>query len=846
MKIEVDPSKLEELSAELKSLARTIENGEKAIYPVLTRLIGDTQSEYPESYVQSMVREMEDCLKEIHSLAESVSIGFGKKASTLNEAAEYYRGDENEAKKLAQVKALPSSFYNQGVYLYGEELTTYLQDRLFEDPTVQKLHLQAKDGTEEEQLEAKDKLDAIFRARDTIARAQVAYSVYKAFGNVYLMENAHKEAIKQREILKGYGVNEDLYGQKVNLSHLYSGTTIQACSYDPSFQLTKDGKFVQVPMPDDNQYQYLLGLVVKGGTQGAWAHKQLEEIHKLLSEIGRAQVAWSEYKAKGMQKEMDGAHAYAEKVRAELKNKYSMSPEMVDDVDYKHLWTGTGFAGNQLKKVDKNETSSGINIDSKNKDFQLGLLSRKFESNGKPGTISGGGGDSGGASYGAYQFASKFDIPLAFVKWLKNQNENYFKSLSKAYEQDGDKYGANFNQVWSTIAKDDPEGFLKLQHDYVKTTYYDVTVKKLKDSIGFDVSLHSDTLKDVIWSRSVHHGAGGAANMIQEAFKSLDYKHATEEQLIRAIYKESGKVIDSGTKSITEKNLNKPSNNSSIKVAKEHGIYGKYLKYFSKNSTEVQVSVWTRININELNDALALLKKEEESNTKKNQQTQVPTNPKSTNLGSYKSVASVGISKWTTVPNLESMPIFSQDRYLDGTKPSWYDEKLGNSKDTKIYEAGCTLTAIAMVESWKRGEVINPSQLNKELKDKKVFSGASLMMESIPNIEFDRHMGNEALFKETTNSFKSVEILYNYAKKSIDSGNPVLIDITETKYQLDAPSRHWVLAVGYDEGTKDMLIINPAGGEVVSLKSLFENGSAKRNKYKGWVVADYNELYNKR
>ncbi len=221
------------------------------------------------------------------------------------------------------------------------------------------------------------------------------------------------------------------------------------------------------------------------------------------------------------------------------------------------------------------------------------------------------GGDSGGASYGAYQFASKYDIPIAFVKWLKNHNDSYFKRLNDAYKQDGNKHGKNFNQVWIEIAKVDPEGFLKLQHDYVKSSYYDVTIKSLKGSIGFDITQHSETLKDVIWSRSVQHGPEGAANMIREAFKSIDYKNASEEELIRAIYKESGKVVGSGTKSITNENLNSTKNKDIINDIKNQGIYGKYLKYFSRNSTEVQFGVWKRLNINELNDALNSLKNEQ-------------------------------------------------------------------------------------------------------------------------------------------------------------------------------------------------------------------------------------------
>ncbi|MNJ54561.1 putative endopeptidase YafL precursor [compost metagenome] len=127
-------------------------------------------------------------------------------------------------------------------------------------------------------------------------------------------------------------------------------------------QIVKDGKFVQILMPEDNQYQYLLGLVLKGGAQGAWAKKQLNEIHKQLGEIGRSQVAWNEYKAKGMTKEMDGAHVYAEKVRGILKDKYDLSSAMVDGIGYLHLWTGAGPAGNYLRVQETENIGSVTNL----------------------------------------------------------------------------------------------------------------------------------------------------------------------------------------------------------------------------------------------------------------------------------------------------------------------------------------------------------------------------------------------------------------------------------------------------------------------------------------------------
>lgn len=236
----------------------------------------------------------------------------------------------------------------------------------------------------------------------------------------------------------------------------------------------------------------------------------------------------------------------------------------------------------------------------------LGSLSKKYESSGNPGTISGWGGDIGGASYGAYQFASAYDIPYVFVQWLEDKNNSMYITLKDAYIADGKRYGKNFNNSWKDIAESNSDEFLNLQHGYTKSSYYDVTVASLKAK-GVDVDQHSTALKNVIWSRSVQHGPSSAANLIMTAFSDLNYTTASEEDLIRAIYKESGMVVETGKKSITEPNLNRSSNTQTIDYAKENGIYGKYMKYFSGNSAEVQVGVWRRLNVDELNDALKML-----------------------------------------------------------------------------------------------------------------------------------------------------------------------------------------------------------------------------------------------
>ncbi|MDN4068704.1 C39 family peptidase [Paenibacillus vini] len=799
--IKVDPAKLEELSAMLKKLSGTIGDREQYLFQDITQLTRQLRGDYPEREVQRALDKVDADLQAIRKMASSVTSRLTKKSDVLIQAASIYRRDEEKAKKTMKQKYIPpapSSYYIKGGGLSGEGLKDYLNDPLFQDPVVQKLHEVALHGTEEEQTEAKKKLDEIFKARNTISRAQVAHAVYKSFGNIPLMNNAHKEAFNQREILKRYGISEDLYKEGVDLTALYKGSKLEACSYDPSFQIMKDDKIIPVLLPQDNQYLYLLGLIMEGGSKGAWAKKQLDEIHDQLKEIGRAQVAWWEYKAKNMKNEMDGAHEYAEKLRKILKDKYSLSSETVDGVDFKNLWVGVGAAGKAYIKNEKRD-------DLKNLRFEYSIYQHTVNSATNP----------GGAYKRNYEMLVsgdlKSDLPASTQKLLIDWWGKY-KSI---YQKIGQELNIPPELVFAIH-------YRECQKYFSKGTAFEYSMQDGKNKLPEGVSFEEDSirvlknqLKKMNFGVKLTYDSQDLAAMLvfAELYNGFGYYLKGQN---------STYVFNQTTISATGKYTSDFSFDSKAKDA-QPGIAAILLGVFSQSE-----------------------KPGESGKIPPNTNQQATTNPKTTDLGNYKSVASREISKWTTVKNLELMPIFSQDRYLDGTTPSWYNEKLGNSKNTRIYEAGCTLTAVAMAESWKRGMVIDPSQLNKELKDKKVFSGASLIMESIPNIKFDRHMGNEALFKSKTSSAESVETLYKYAKTSIDRGNPVLIDITDSKYQLDARSGHWILAVGYDEQNKDMLVVNPAGGEVTSLKSLLKNGSAKRSKYKDWVVADYNELYSER
>lgn len=230
----------------------------------------------------------------------------------------------------------------------------------------------------------------------------------------------------------------------------------------------------------------------------------------------------------------------------------------------------------------------------------LGTLSASYESSG-PGAISSGVGDSGGKSYGSYQFASRYDIPKAFFQWCQKSSNLLYKSfgdtLSAAYQDDGSSYNEKFDAAWKKLASENKSGFEQAQRNYVRTSYYDPIVTKAEANIsGFKVSNYSIALRNVLWSRSVQHGSGGALEVLQKAFAAIGgFYNQPESELIDAIYAESGRLTDSSATKM------------SGDTAQRYGISGKSLAWYDGCSGDVQLGVYIRLRINEPADAQAML-----------------------------------------------------------------------------------------------------------------------------------------------------------------------------------------------------------------------------------------------
>jgi hypothetical protein len=102
------------------------------------------------------------------------------------------------------------------------------------------------------------------------------------------------------------------------------------------------------------------------------------------------------------------------------------------------------------------------------------------------------------------------------------------------------------------LASDEPERFQDVQHEFIKRTYFDLFVGKVKAD-GLDLSARSRAVQDVIWSTAVHHGpntpiVGIALNDLKS--DGIDSGASDfDKRLINAIYEERGrKLLDGGLK----------------------------------------------------------------------------------------------------------------------------------------------------------------------------------------------------------------------------------------------------------------------------------------------------------
>ena len=234
----------------------------------------------------------------------------------------------------------------------------------------------------------------------------------------------------------------------------------------------------------------------------------------------------------------------------------------------------------------------------------LGKISEKYESNGKPGAI--GNDSTGGYSYGSYQIASKVGSMKNFIDFLQTESNGYTEFYTQLQNVGGDaaaRKGTNaFKNKWRELAKD--SRFSQAQHDFIQRTHYDPAVNKIKKNHGIDIcgKPHSNGLQDAIWSSAVQHGPNGAVSIFKRALERLHnikIAEAVEAQ-------EKLPTFEETISTATDAEIITEIYNEKLKLysGKDSRYIGS-LAYFKRSTKSVQASVANRFR-SEKSDALSL------------------------------------------------------------------------------------------------------------------------------------------------------------------------------------------------------------------------------------------------
>lgn len=166
----------------------------------------------------------------------------------------------------------------------------------------------------------------------------------------------------------------------------------------------------------------------------------------------------------------------------------------------------------------------------------LGQLSRKFESNGRPGAV--GFDTKGGFSYGLYQIATKTGTMDKFLSFLTSHSPSFAQQLNAAGGSAAALSGNDsFRDAWIVLAADPT--FADAQHDYIEATHYQPFAKKLLDKQALDLVGRSSVLRDVAWSVAVQHGPGNTVfgEALGQSASTLE-----DASIIPLVYAERSKV----------------------------------------------------------------------------------------------------------------------------------------------------------------------------------------------------------------------------------------------------------------------------------------------------------------
>jgi hypothetical protein len=182
----------------------------------------------------------------------------------------------------------------------------------------------------------------------------------------------------------------------------------------------------------------------------------------------------------------------------------------------------------------------------------IGGLSAAFES-GTEGVSAIGYDKNGGTSYGTYQIASKPGTMKEFIAFLKDRQPDWAAKLKAAGSANTGSTKGRMPDAWRSIAEKDPEGFGRLQREFIESTHYEPARDKILSRTGMNVDELPAAAREALWSTAVQHGPAGAARIFSRAIKSIDGElpeNRFAQKLIDKVYENRKSQFGSSTVSV--------------------------------------------------------------------------------------------------------------------------------------------------------------------------------------------------------------------------------------------------------------------------------------------------------
>jgi hypothetical protein len=232
----------------------------------------------------------------------------------------------------------------------------------------------------------------------------------------------------------------------------------------------------------------------------------------------------------------DMMDAYDAKLLALVEGGHEITDEMIQDLLLSEPRLNVPKAPSTSVTQLENGTGGEIpnSVTQVGSDSNFGSIAARFESNGKPGTISTGKGDHGGKSYGMFQLASRGGAS-------NNEVEKFLNESGYSEKFNGMKVGSSeFDAQWKKLAKED-SGFGEAQSSYAKKSYYDPQMKNLQRS-GIDLSGKGRSVQESIMSTANQYGPN--TDLIREALKGKDPTNMTDKEIVNAIQDYKADTVD--------------------------------------------------------------------------------------------------------------------------------------------------------------------------------------------------------------------------------------------------------------------------------------------------------------